>query len=406
MAVAWLARRRLVRSASLGPDGTTVAIAFRDGSRLAILPRAVGTVGIGQGANGALHGLMRSGLDNASGRALVLEPFANLLGHESTYGQVEADVLTRAGFRTDVLRNQQVTVASLETMADYSMVYMETHSGVLPDGDAVIAVNETNAGKYAALFDDGSVMQVTVAGGGATLYLAVKANFIKLHVGHFSDSSLLFLNGCAVTNAPKFWNALRSHNAGTLIGWDNEVASSDDEVAASYILRDLSQARTVSDSVADAIGHGLGLSTRFSTAHLGFLGDGDNTLAKVLAEATPTPVPTSTPQTTPTAQTTDTPTPRPVPRKKYFEIRVLLSLRPRVTGTLRIEVTNRSTGSVVKQARVVLNGKRAGGPSGRQTRTGRLGIATFAKLRFSRSGVVVLTVTKTGFVTGTKKFHV
>ncbi|GAC1470900.1 MAG: hypothetical protein PVSMB7_22110 [Chloroflexota bacterium] len=366
---------------------------FRDGAEFAILARTPATARVYRRAFAWTANVRAH--DTNLGRAIVLQPFASLLGHDASYGQAEADVLTQAGFQTDILRNRDVTVASLKKLSDYSMVYMETHSGVLPDGDAIITVDETDAAPYASLLDDGSVMQAMVAGGGNILFLAIKANFIKLHLGQFPDSSLLFLNGCAVTNGPKFWNALRAHNVGTLVGWDNEVASSDDEAASAFVLHDLFLGNTVAHAVAAAIAHGLGASTQFSTAHLGYLGDGDNTLAKSLARATATPTLAAT--GTPTETPASTPTPTPAPVVKRFRVQVLRPLHARVKGTLRVKVTRRDTGSIVVKAKVSLDARGVGVPAVMTRKTGRAGIASFRNVRARRSGTVILRVAKSSF---------
>ncbi|MGI8824526.1 MAG: hypothetical protein ACR2JC_02560 [Chloroflexota bacterium] len=310
----WLRRKPAVRAVSLGRDGRTLDVLFRDHAELVILPpeshwqrprpEIVYQQSVKQFADGP-----------PAGRALVLEPFSQLLGHEASYGAAEAGTLSQAGFRVDVLRNQQVTVASLEKMAAYSVVYVETHSNVLDNGDVVIASGETDARAYPSLFEDGSITQVTVAGDPhKSLYLAIKTRFIEHHVGTFPDSSLLFINGCAVTNAPKFWSALQSHNVDTLTGWNNEVIAIDDETASTYVLQHLASGQTVAAAVAAASAAGLGTSfVDGMEAELGYVGDGENSLARALVEATPTPTPTDAITATPTPVAT--PTPRPVKKR-------------------------------------------------------------------------------------------
>lgn len=311
-AAAWLQHQHGVASVGLGPDWQTLDVHFVDGAELGILPRTQlqASFVTPHLAVGPVRRHVRTA-DAAQGHALVLEPFAHLLGHDGSFGQEEADLLTQAGFHVDVLRDASVTIGSLQNLASYSVVYMETHSNVLPDGDAIVVSGDTNAGAYPALFQDASVMQATVAGDPSmTLYLAVKSRFIQQHVGTWPDSSIVFINGCAVMNAPKFVGALQGRNVSSLVGWDNESFSSVDEAAASFIFQHLSQGQSVATAVNGAIGFGLGTSVvNGKVAHLSFTGDGQNTLANALAEATPTPIPTATS----TSTVTPTPTPTVAP---------------------------------------------------------------------------------------------
>src|SRR5581483_6831243 len=105
-------------------------------------------------------------------------PFAWQLGRGASAGQSEVNVLQNAGFSAEVLRNDQVTIPSMENLSQYSVIYMETHSGVLPNGDAVILVDETDTTPYAALFDDKSLAQACIAGDACRhLYLGVTGAF-------------------------------------------------------------------------------------------------------------------------------------------------------------------------------------------------------------------------------------
>jgi hypothetical protein len=353
-AVAWLNRQGSVAGAALGADRATVQIHFRDGAQVAILPAAVRRV--------PLQPLFTAHLQRATSpapapnaRAIVLEPFADELNLGPNAGQQEASFLTAAGFTADVKRNTDVTVETMEALTGYSVVYMETHAGALQGGDAIVVTGQVspaqvNSSPYAGMYAEHSLMQAFVAGqqGQPILYNAITSIFVQQHMGTFSTSSILFLNGCEILAAPVFWSALQAKNAGTLISWDQQVYSATDERAADVVLGQLQKGGTVASAISAAQAQGLGTSIGAgTTAHLGLLGYADNTLAHAMAgdqipTVTPTltPVPTATPlpvkkkvkckrgtklihgkcrkvKAKPTATPTPTPKPKPKPKAKH-----------------------------------------------------------------------------------------
>ena len=251
---------------------------------------------------GSLRGRFRPHAGTASGRAIVLEPFADELGLGPTAGQAERDALAQAGFTVDVALNGQVTVGLMEHLADYSVIYMETHSGVLPNGDAVVVTGETDNDPYASLYQDGSLQQAYVAGtSDPILYNAITARFVTKHMGTFPNSSIVFLNGCKVLSAPVFVAAMRRQGVAAQISWDRNVSNTDAEQAAAFVLTHLAAGDSVQSDLTAADAAGLGTTVGDEgTTHLGFFGDGDDTLPKALAGATPTPTPTPTATATPT----------------------------------------------------------------------------------------------------------
>lgn len=303
-ALRWLQGRSSVRRATVGPDGHTLDIRFGDGGRLVILPPGQGRVAAAAALR--FRPNARSASDG-SARALVLEPFADELGRGADAGRQEVSMLASAGFRVDVLRNGQVTVPVAERLADYSVVYMETHSGITADGDAVVATGETDTSPYAPLYGEHSLVQVFVAGDTeGALYNAFTGTFVSLHVGNFPQGSILFLNGCSILKAPALWAALRARHAASLLGWDDEANAAVTDAAAQVVLRAMASGASVRDGVAEARQAGLGTSpAQDGIAHLGYLGDGDETLAQAregtVQAATPTPTATSTPTPTATA---------------------------------------------------------------------------------------------------------
>jgi hypothetical protein len=309
----------------MGTDGQTLDVHFRDGGEMAMLPRATHLTAM------KLHPSklrpMISVRDTTPGKAIVLEPFADELGLGPDAGQGEVAPLQAAGFSVDVLRNSQVTVATMKNLSNYSVVYVETHSGTLGDGDAIVLTRQTSSAGISDLFKDGSVAQ-GIAYGDQALYIAIKAQFVLKHMGKFPNGSVIFLNGCELLGANVLWDAFHQQNVATMISWDNKVINTLDEQAADFMFPRLAHGESISASIEEAKAINLGTSTFENTvAHLGYLGDGDNTFTNALHGVLP---PTATPTVTTTAlpTATSTATPRPVPpkvkpckRKTYHRVR-------------------------------------------------------------------------------------
>ncbi|MDQ2740796.1 MAG: hypothetical protein M3Z66_00590, partial [Chloroflexota bacterium] len=278
----WLRHQNDVSTVAVGPDHATIAISFRDGAELAILPRArPAFLPLIRPASSA-GSIVRD--PGTAGRAIVLEPFATELGLGPTAGQDEVNALTRAGFTVDVLRDAQVTVGTMGTLSSYGAVYFQTHAGVLPDGDAVVVTGQTDSAPYGDLYRDHSLIQAFVAGDPAKkLYNAITSHFVAGHMSAFPSGSIMFLNGCAVLSAPVFWQALQQQNVSALISWNGDVYSSSNEVAGSYVTTKLVNGDSVSTAVDDARQAGVGFDVVGDTVvHLGFSGDGAATLSAVL----------------------------------------------------------------------------------------------------------------------------
>ncbi|MGH2444253.1 MAG: hypothetical protein ACRDFX_13945 [Chloroflexota bacterium] len=323
----WLAGRHGVASAHVESNGQTIAIAFRDGARLLILPKTrvhdalSKSSRVFRAAFRPLEISHQTPPTSGPAQALVLEPFAGELNLGSNAGQREADSLTQAGFKVTILRDSAVTVHVMMTLNQYAVVYMETHSNPISSGgDAVVATAETDTTPYASLFKEGSLKQVTVAGDTTgKIYDAITGIFFTDHVGTFTPGSLLFINGCGVRDAPLFVKAVQGRDVAALIGWDNEVPGLLNAVTGSYVMGQLAGGATVAASVNSALETGLGIAVSGTTAAtLGFDGQGSDTLANALAGAegtTATATSTATPTATPTS--TPSPTATPKPTKRY-----------------------------------------------------------------------------------------
>lgn len=292
---------------AVGQDRQTIVLHFRDGRELIVLPSH--TVPVRIAATPRLPpGAAR---DSTTARALVLEPFASQLGYGSTTGDDEANALRAAGFSVDIFRDSQVTVPVMQSIPQYAVTYIETHAGVLPDGDAVVISGETDPGPYADYYRDHTLAQATVSGDPTkALYNGVTGAFFIQHAAPFLAGSLLYINGCMVLDAPGFWPALQSRGLQALISWNGEAEASTDQTAGPFVLDQLSHGLTVDSVVADALQQGVGVSDASGEiARLGYAGNGQETLANALQGTDPA-TPTATPS--PTA----TPVPTVKPKKK------------------------------------------------------------------------------------------
>jgi len=299
----WLHKQPGVRAAAIGADGRTINLTFRDGMQGDILASQLKPVKV------AFRGEARMAApaqQSAAPSALVAEPFATELGLGGNAGDVEVHDLQVAGFRVDQLYNTQVTVASMLSLANYNVVYMHTHSGVLPNGHGVVATGELANGDPAVspYLADGTVVVVGVAGS-TDMYYAITSGFIAAHAGQFRHDSLLFINGCSLLSTPDFGQALLARGAGVLVSWDQLGTSQDDFLSAAAFFNVMSQGKTVSDAIASLRAAGYGISHyQGATATLGLQGDG----AITLTAAAQGPLPTA-PSATPTSTATPTPTP-------------------------------------------------------------------------------------------------
>lgn len=370
-----LAALRLARTQSrvavalLGPDRRTIELRFRDGARAGLLPPTLATTGVSALPLRTLV-MARQVTSPGPARAVVLEPFAKQLQEGDTAGQAQADTLTRAGFKVDIYRNSQVTVKLLLSLSQYSLVYMKTHAGVLPGGDAVIAAGDTATAPYTKLFGNDAYYnqqqpnaptvlgQVFVDGGDGGLFNAIRAKFVSDYLTPFPNSSVFFLNGCNLLLAPVFLKALQSKNLSSVLTWDQEVRADAAERGLDYTLNQMASGATLDQAVQAALANGVGTAyTANGTAHLHYVGSGDITLRDVLAQATPTP----TASTTPTGAA---PGPTVTPTATPLTLRVKLA-RTRVKAGQRQRVSVRTTaGTFVK---IVLTFP----TRTRKTRTGR-----------------------------------
>jgi hypothetical protein len=259
----------------------------------------------------------RASRDGRAPRALVLEPFGTELELGPSSGQLEVDSLIKAGFQVDVYRDSAVTIPVIESMAGYSVVYMESHSGTC--GPPLCTKNDVfvlagtqvpeDVNQYRQLFLDGSMTEGVTDTSPGVLYLAFTSQLIDQHVGMFSDSSLVFINGCDLLALPDFLQALTQHGAATVYSWNKKVYNFDAEATADFVFPHLAAGDTVSEALTHARSVGLGTSLAEDGTVLELFGDPDNSFAKSLIQATPTPTPTVSATATGTAIPTSTPTP-------------------------------------------------------------------------------------------------
>lgn|SRR5579884_3813939 len=286
-ATSWLRRRPEVMGVSVGRDHRTLLVRFRNRAPIVILPR--GSVPI---HFPSLH-LPLHFAASGTHAAVVLEPFTT-----DTSGQSVVDALTAAGATVDRYQDAAVTVPLMERLAGYPVVYLIDHAGVLSNGDAVIATGDTATSPYGPFFQDGSLVQVFVAGDRTQrLYDGVTSKFFELHAGPLPSGSLWILNGCNVLAAPGFWTHMHALGLDTLVSWTGEVSIGEAEQAGSALVSALSSGATVSSAIDTLSAQGLATSqyqTKFD-----FDGDGGQTLAGAFSGAAPTPTPGPSPTTTP-----------------------------------------------------------------------------------------------------------
>ncbi|MGH2448045.1 MAG: hypothetical protein ACRDFS_05515 [Chloroflexota bacterium] len=354
--VHWLREQPVVLSAWVGADGRTIAMTFVDGRHAAILPRPLTPLRISR--HGALtRRAIAQSLGNARavGRALVDEPFASELGLGQEAGLPEVNALQAAGLKVDQLIDKQVTVQSYLNLAQYNVVYMETHSGVLgTKGDAIVAsgelVNPSNDAALASYINDGSVWDAQVGGDSTDLFYAITSKFVTDHIGTFPAHSIMFVDGCALLNQTLFWQALQNKGEGALITWDGDSTAQADYLAGSAFMQQMSEGASVSAAMQSLKSGGYATSVlNGSTANLGFEGDGNITLAQAAGSpiSAPTATPTTGPTATnppPTAMPTAVPTPTPpqlqiiTPARAKPGVRQLINVNTAPGTTVRVEV--------------------------------------------------------------------
>jgi hypothetical protein len=317
-AVQMLQHSARVQRVTLGQDGRTIEVFFRDGASVVLLPRIERQVRPPIPAPLSMAPRARPAAA-APGRALVLEPFADELGLGPEAGQEHIDLLTKAGFQVDVFRNEQVTIPVMERLSDYSVVYMLTHSGLLDNGHALVLLGETNQHPYTDLFKECSnetppvcsVMQ-GIGQGSKKLSVAITDYFVTKHVGDFPNSSILFLNGCEIMSAPAFVESWRQKNVASVVGWDGKVDSAITELTAGLFFKGLTDGLTIDRSIQNLGPYAKSVWDSKETS-LMQQGYGADTLSQILAGTPPPPTATAIPTARPV-----TPTPtaiKPAPKK-------------------------------------------------------------------------------------------
>ncbi len=291
----WLRHQPSVRSALRGDDGRTVDIRFRDGSRAAILPSTFSRVRLPLALlRPHLQLLSRQGAPAGAARAVVMEPFATQLGLGPQAGDAEVGDLQSAGYSVDQLYDTQVTLKALTTLSQYNVAYMQTHAGVVTGGEGIVAsgVKEGTDPNVGPLIRSGTVILIGVSGT-SQKYYGITSSFITQYEGQFPAHSLVFLNGCNLLSAPRFWNALSAKGAGVLVSWDREATSTDNFIAGATFFKYMDNPGTTVVSAIGAV-HAAGFGTSLvegAVANLGSTGDGTVTLGNAAAAPEKTPQP-------------------------------------------------------------------------------------------------------------------
>jgi len=294
---ATLRRAPDVAGVSLGTDGRTLMVRFIRGPVAAILPASP----TGQRQAQIRSAVHQSAGTGDAGRAIVLEPFATELGLGPHAGDVQAAQLERAGYSVEQLYDQAVTVAEMQTLSDYNVVDIDTHSGANQYGEGVIATGQpyTDDPSLQPWVDEYSVLPTTVAGS-SQLYYGILSRFITEHMSHFPAGSLVFVNGCDLLRASAVWQALAQQGVSAMVSWDGVVAPNDAETSGNLLLADLASGMPLGTAVSAVQETGYGISSlNGATAHLGYLGAGSLMLGETVAETAATPTAPVTPTAIP-----------------------------------------------------------------------------------------------------------
>jgi hypothetical protein len=402
-AIGWLRGQADVSRVALGEDRQTIEMDFRDHARFFVFPKVEEAPRRAAPANQQARivpSIRQAG--PAAKRAIVLEPFATDLHLGPDAGKAEVDSLQQAGFQVDVLRDTDVTIPVIEKLSDYSVVYMESHSGVIGD-DAFVLTHEVDPNPYVSLVRDGSVVQGSPENDPGHIYLAFTSGLILHHTGTFPNSSIVFINGCSILIAPRFWNAFLQQNAATIIAWDKKANNTDAEQAADFMFPKLASGETVGAALADT--RAALLDTSFSESGVSTLqlrGDIDDSFPTALAGATPTP--TATPVqtiTTPTSTATSTTvpaTPTPTPTSPpVLAIAVSGGVKVNHDSSMRVTVTDGDSSDPIAGAQVALDGRNVGLPAVLKKKTGPKGQVVFKHLTAHRKGTITVKISKAGF---------
>jgi hypothetical protein len=200
----------------------------------------------------------------------------------------------------------------MATLPQYNVVYMHTHSGATSAGEGVLVTGQyaTSNPCASGLAEDCPVI-VSGVYGNPQLYFAITSTYVQQSMTPFLRSSILFFNGCAFLPATRFWNALSAKGAGVMVSWDNDTLAYDDFLDGAAFFNQMVTGASVASSISTLKAAGYGTSQwNGQTSHLGYLGNGNITLAQA-GQGRTTP-PTATPRPT-TAAPTATPRPTNVP---------------------------------------------------------------------------------------------
>jgi len=376
----WLDRQPSVSRSSVGRDGATISIYFRDGFHTAILwPRVPSRTRIRPSVLASSVNRVNR-MSQTGRRAIVLEPFRTELDLGPDAGESETSALQAAGYTVDNYSDAAVTVDVMKTLGTYNVVYDDTHSGVNEYGEGVIATGQVYNSNpdLEPYIHEFSVMPVAVAGS-PLLFYGVLSRFVQSHVDPFPSASIVFWNGCDMLRASRVWMALQQKGVVAMVSWDGEVLPLDAVNSAGTFFGALSAGADVIHALAAvrSVGQGTSHVDGQSFARLGFVGEGRATLSGLLSPEQPTPAmvvsPTTLPPTfTPTLQPVSTATSTPDANVPLPKPMVRIYREPGSAGIRVVQIRSTPT------ARVTLEVRYAGGFVARATvHTDSSGAATY-----------------------------
>jgi hypothetical protein len=343
-------------------------------------------------------------------QALVLAPFATQftqIGAHSTADQVAA-LLHQEGYQTTELKDADVTVDVMKTLANYQVVYITSHATVMPDGRVIIATGQKagkDGGPYSGEISNGDMIIGSVDGDPTrTLYYVIAPGFVQKYEGQFMPHAFIAALGCDTLSNLSLYDAFAAHGVSTYTGWEGYVVPADQERAGEALMIDMVVKRmTALAAVESLVQSGVGQSYfNGAPTRLALVGDASYILQPEQPTITPTPTATSprsptvspvttgtaTPSPLTTSTVTATPIPTPTPTATTKPTPTPLSLdwhkvsvhvkptRIHVDHTTTVTVKVSAPGFIIVNAPVTLDGR--GVRAGLHVRyTNRHGIARF-----------------------------
>jgi hypothetical protein len=189
-----------------------------------------------RGSNGASAG---SGEQRGVGvpRAVILDGLYGSSPNEVFLDNVSR-CLTRAGFRVDVFRGENVTVDLLRGLGGYGVVVLRVHSAINLDGRLYVFSGEPfSSSKYWFDVVSGTVKKAEDFEG--NFYFAISIELLGSSVKDGLKGSSIVLMGCNGTDDSLGVKKLFERGVRVFFGWNGFVNLSHSDLATSVLMRAL-----------------------------------------------------------------------------------------------------------------------------------------------------------------------